>query len=203
MIRTVPGAFRADSLNINVTDNAGASLLPFKSVRSNGGTIIDTASIAPGISSKWKLQALSIQGYMAIVNGGAQLFGKPGKTIGGIILPPNNPQPTGTSAEPGIQPMLPLPPDPTLTMTLWDPDLDPNLPQINTSFTPGNTPIDAFLPISGQLQLPQSVSLQPGEPITIAMWRLPSILGSAASVTATAFVAVFLSTYALTYDDGL
>lgn len=193
-----PGAFRYEPGGINLFDQVVlSSSFPYMAVRSKGCSLIDAVSVSPGQSQHWSLLSVAFQVNLGLVVSGPT-FGLLGKVIAGL-LPPNQPPITtsGTQA-PFVQPMIPLPNDTSLLQTIWDPAIDPAPPQ----FTAFPTTIQALLPCSTVVSLPEPIELVPGEQLSIGLWSLPEILGNNGTGSTAGIFAQF-SSYAITYDDGL
>lgn len=215
MIQRSPNTFRVDtnSNDINVQDIL--SVFPgqaFISVRGGGATIVDLLNLSPTPQQKWTLQSIAIQAYMLIeteqgATGTGPIYGKLGKIVGGLLLPPtDNVSPSGNSSFPTDRPMRRLPADPSLIVDLWNPAVDP-LPPIAAALSSPVTSQSApsrMLPISGIIQLPQPLPLEPGVEIGVGIWIEPSLVGFANSYNTEVdfLIEVRRATYAIAYDNG-
>lgn len=203
MIQQSRGLFRADSTGANLKDLASIGSA-YGTIRTPGSTLMDTVNLSPKQNQKWSLQSIGITLYLMTATA-FPAYGLPGKIIGGLVPVDQGQQTAGAAAGvPYTAKLLPLPSDPSLTVPLWDPEVDQALPQYPASFTFASSAalLNNFLAVSGILQLPQSLPLQPGESITIGLWMLPSTIGSSV-VGGTYLPQAGLGTYALTYDNGL
>lgn len=210
-IQRSANAFRVDtsSNDINVEDDinvfAGQQYI---SVRGTGATIVDLLSLAPEPQQKWTLQSIAIQAYMLIElsssAGVSSLYGKLSKIVGGLLLPPYA-YASGNSSFPADRPMRPLPPDPSLTVTLWDPAIDQLSPMVPINTVTSQSAPSKMLPISGVIQLPQPLPLEPGVEIGVGIWILPALIGFANlnNGQVTFSIEVRRATYAIAYDNGL
>lgn len=199
--RTLTGVPHTIDTNINCVDASPASSL-YQSIRSPGATLIDVATPGSQINQVWTLQSVGVRADIAL-QGGVRLYGKLGRILTGIVLPPNAQATPGSSigaaVQPWVSPLLALP-DPTLTAPLWDPVNDV-LPPLSANQLPINAAPSNFLQVSTAIQLPQPVDMRPGDPIGLGIWILPSLIGSPTSGFLN--VLVYHATYVLVYEETI
>lgn len=176
----LPGAFKVDpTFGFCCLDQINLNAVPaYSHVRTPGATVINSVTPTQQINQQWSLQSIGIQAFLALVMGiNHNLVGKLGKIVAGLLLP-TNPQPTTSGLQNFSSILLPLP-DPTLTVTLWDPETD-QMPPVyphGVGLDPTlKTSLSGFLSIGQVLQLQQPVDLEPGETVGIGIWMLPSLL---------------------------
>lgn len=206
MIRQDPQLFPYSQpfANVSVYDETqgGAAVT---SVHSPGGTVLGVPTNTTGgqINQQMSLLGVGVTAGIALNMVGA-LYGKLGKIVAGIL--PATQGDVTTAYQPQV--LLPLP-NPNLTFTIWDPAVDDLPPQYGSSnFLPPNPPAaNQVLQVFGTLLLPSPITVDPGEPPTIGLWVLPSLLGANTIDSGFGFwawqIAVYNAKYTLTYDDGI
>lgn len=163
------------------------------SEKTDGGTMLLTPPLGGGRSIDRPLTLLSLgaSGWFGFQSNSGSLFGKLGRVLAGIILPTDPLNGLTTYIQPMVQPS-----NPTLTFPIWDPSVDDLPPNgIGDTHTQG-----AYF--SGSLQLPQPVTLNPGESVTVGMWQFPSLVGS--NTAGAQFQSLIVGpSCTITYDDGI
>lgn len=197
MIVSQTEAFLDNGSGLNLIDTVSAAPA-YLSQRSRGRTIIGVSRVTPTIiGQKWTVQSIAIQAYLVLIyNTGSGAFGLLGKVLGGLLTEPNQ-QATGIGIAGPFQPIH----DPTLTFPLWTPDSDPIPPTVFGLNYIGQPP-SAFLPVSGILQLPLPVTIEPGESVAIGMWILPLLLGFSVP-NASLSLGILFGQWTITYDNGV
>jgi hypothetical protein len=195
-----PFRVEGSSLPINVTDLV-ANVGPNGNGYTPGATIIDLVRLGPGISSKWTLLSISVQGYLQVFETATAqpLYGRLGRIIAGLTLdsPPNQTQ--GSGPQPWTVPMLPITPDTTLTTDLWNPASDPMPPTQVASID--DTP-SKNLPVQANIVLPVPYQVIPGVTPTVGIWMTPSILATSSGTGVQFGLLLTRATWTADYDDG-
>jgi hypothetical protein len=162
-----------------------------------GSTIAQPTTPQPQINSNWTVISLTLSGYLTLAADSLRppKFGKLGKIVGALTL--DIPlQPGNFTSNPPLQP---LPPDLSLSGSMWDPTIDPLPPLFSSGGTPN--PLTC-LPISTVISPPVPLEIIAGKTIWIGVWMFPSLLGLNA-IGLTNALEVVNPNYSLVYDDGL
>lgn len=142
--------------------------------------------------------SIAVQGYLGITLE-QSTFGKWGKVKTGLVLNAGPSRTTSGGTAPWVNPVLPLPQDPTLVTDLWDPARD-ELPPV---FQPpiGNTSPAQLLPISAVIIPSVPIALPGGQQISLGIWLEPFLMGCITGVIQIS-MNVLWATYNIVYDDG-
>jgi hypothetical protein len=196
--------FQGSSANISLDDLATSGATggaAWTSQRTPGATIIDTNSvITPTQQQRWTLTNVSFTGYLGFLNGFSPAYGKLGKIVAGLLL--ENAQ-RYQNPTPWITPMLPLPPDSSLTADLWNPENDPMPPVMGEPIPSQQPPLSSLLSVTTVIAPPFPIPFTPGGNLGVGMWMLPSLIGFSVAASYVAGLIMFGANYVINYDDGM
>lgn len=173
---------------------------------SAGSTLIDAVNftLGPGLGQTFTITSVSIEAYVELlVNANLSFppagpFGQLGAILGALVVQDASQTPGnfGTAA------VLPLPPDMSLSVPLFDPAVNP-LPPIRAgaSFAPFGP--GTMLALSGSILPPNPIELPPNTTpsVGVGIWMLPSLLGILG--LGQIGMRIWGASYCVTYDDGL
>lgn len=222
-VQPASGAFRsavdADGPNnINLLDGVGFSNTAYASAYTPGATLIDAVELNPTLMQSWAILSVGFQAYLGLVadyvqgGGNIPLFGRLGRLIGGMAL-----NGTPTFASIGYPPtgpvfpvpyqssILPLPADPSLYATLWDPGSNPLPPQAPNIFDNPQLAPGSMLSVSGSVSLPVPRPVLTNQQVAVGLWLTPSLLGSPVNPsprTSYAGLVVAFASYTVTYSNS-
>jgi hypothetical protein len=211
MRRTVPGQFPLlhniyNMYDFDIPGQGGNTGLQVS--RTPGATII--TRIAPGgpqQNQRWTLVSVSVQAYLALASSGAPSYprigGKLGRIIAGLITDPAQ----APTPLPFVSVAQPLPLDSTLTSSLFDPKNDDAPPTFDGALFPGslgaNVTPDKLLAIQADISPPLPIGIVPGEPMSVGIWMMPSVLSSVVTGPSEVDFILAWASYTINYDDGL
>jgi hypothetical protein len=158
---------------------------------SQGATLIDSMPLSPPLSEKWTVIAWAFTFTGAIVkNSLSPAFGKLGALWAGLLT--EGESPTGSSSQPWVNPMLPLPADLTNFQKVWDGGSDPVF-----RYGPLSASDPAPQQPSGGVSevLPSPIEIDPGRPLAFGVWLTPSLVQDAR-------LQIWNATASIIYDDG-
>lgn len=200
-LKQAPGSFRSVQ-GTNLLDTTSVTVLDYQSLLTPGATLIDYVGITPTLVQRFKLLSVGVTAYLGYYAQPAfpnPPYGKLGKVIMGLALL-GGVQTGGVGGLPWVTGMLPLPSDPSLTATVWDPASDAMPPMSPT--LPSN-PAASMLAVAGSVSPPAPVALTEGQGLAVGLWLAPSLLGWITPLVAdTQGLFVCNATYAINYDDG-
>lgn len=193
--QVISGAFRSATIvghtpgPVNIRDSGSLG-----NSWTQGATLIDSIQTQPQLGQVWDILSWTISFSGVIINssgGGVAAYGWLGKLIAGLMLG-GAPQTLTQlpSIRPWVNPTLPLPSGIQNFATLWDGSSDPPFPQISDGAT--SFPVSPQ-PIVYTNQLPQSVTVEAGEQMSMALLLSPSL-------TQAILTAIYNAQYVITYE---
>lgn len=207
MRQTLSGILPKQTSGENVADLVGATNTPWAGWSQGASLTLPLQDGGPSVSQKWSLLSVSVQGYLVLAQPGVPLGGKFGKIIASLVM--ESPPPytgAGGIPVPYVKPVQQIPNDSSLTVDLWDPANDalpPTLIGSSPTLSGNNSGIGGSLAISNSISPPVPLELNPGEPPSLQISMLPSILAAQQQVGFVFGLAMYYGTYTINYDDGL
>lgn len=182
---------------------------PLVAARTTGvGLIIPAFIGGPKVSENWEIISVSVQASLMFANfnnagfTAVSAFGRFGRIFAGVSMD----ELVTTPPQQSFLGPIPQPPsDLSLTVDIWNPDIDP-MPPTRADATGTFAPqLDQTLLIGGTISPPNPLQLFEGVQPSVGIWMTPSLLGAGANAVPPNLLGLtlFYASFAVNYDDGL